>query len=298
MNEAKKPTTALFLGLCVPGAGHLYAGRPRAALLAFLAVSLPFALGCWIVGVRLFGFTSPLFPKGSLASLLPVHLVPEIGNLGETVLAWALRGEPSEAPAAYDYARLLRLPVPGEHLGLALTGLAGYLNAILAADAQWLVAAEGLAPGLLRRRDLRPALICLWGWLLPGAAHWRLGARRAAVAVGVGVLGLFALGLFFSAGRGIDRPQLYWWWAAQAGAGLPAFAGSIFLGPLEVVRDLPYKDLGVTLLSIAGLLNVVTLTDAYTRAEALALGRSEAGDGGRAASKDLRRTRADEPARK
>ncbi len=272
MNETRKPSTALLLGLLLPGLGHLHAGRRRDALLVFLAVTTPFTLGAALVGVRMFGFTSPLFGSGSLGALLPVHLLPEAGNFGETLLAWLLRGEPLNAPASYDFARLLRLPVPGEHLALALTGLAGFANAILAADASWLVASRNLPQGVLKNPRIRPALSALESWLVPGLGHWRLGMRRRGAFIASGVLGLFLLGLVFSEGRGVDRPQLYWWWAGQAGAGIPTALASVFLGPLEVVRDLPYKDLGITLVTIAGLLNVVTMTDIYTKAETLALG--------------------------
>jgi hypothetical protein len=267
LQAQKQPYLALVTGLLVPGLGHFYAGRRRAAMLAFLAVTACFGLGWVLADYRLFAFTSPLFAGNPILSRLPIHLLPEAGNFLETAVAWWLQ------PSAADPERgaLLRLPIAAEHWGLALSGVSGYLNCILAADACWLVARGNLAASRRQEMGGRPALSVLLGWLVPGLGHAAEGRRTHAWLVGGCISVLFGLGLVFSGCCGVDRPQLYWWWAAQAGLGGPTFVASVLLGPLRIEHDIATIDLGITLLTIAGLLNVVALTDVYSLGERRAL---------------------------
>ncbi|MCB9880337.1 MAG: hypothetical protein H6834_00990 [Planctomycetes bacterium] len=266
MASDRKPYTALLLGLLVPGLGHGYAGDKRRAGLAFGVVTTMFVVGYLLADYRVFAFTSSLFAGIPLLELLPIHLLPEAGNFGETMIAWLVQ---PASDAARD--RLMRLPLATEHIGLALTGLSGYLNAILAADASWIVARGRLEAERSRSFPGSPGLSCFLSWVLPGAGHVREGRKVTGLLVGGSILGLWALGLWFSDFTGCDRPQLYWWWAAEAGAGGPTLVSSILLGPLPMDHEMPHMDLGVTLLSLAGLLNIVSLTDVYTLAESNAL---------------------------
>ena len=276
MSSDPKPYTALALGLLIPGLGHGYAGDKRGATTAFVFVTGLFVLGLALAGpYRVFAFTHSLFAGRPILEYLPFHLLPEAGNFGETILA--LIFQPGQADPAVE--RLLRLPVATEHIGLTLTGMAGYLNALLAADAAWLVARGRLERERNRRFSGRPAISCLLAWLVPGLGHVREGKRSLGLLVGASLLTLWGLGLWFSDGRACDRPQLYWWWAAQAGTGGPTMLSSIFLGPLLVDHEIPHMDLGVTLLSLAGLLNIVSLTDVYSLAEKNSLEREPQGEG-------------------
>lgn len=267
MPSDRKPYIALLLGLLLPGLGHGYAGDKKRALIAFAAVTTCFVLGLVLAQHRVFAFTSSLFAGLPVLEWLPIHLLPEAGNFGETMLAWIL--QPASTEAGRD--RLMRLPVATEHIGLTLTGLAGYLNAILAADAAWLLARGRLEQERGRSFPGQPALSCLAAWLVPGLGHVREGRRTVGMLVGISILALWIAGLWFSDFTACDRPQLYWWWAAQAGAGGPTLLSSTLLGPLAMDHEIPHMDLGITLLAIAGLLNVVSLTDVYTLAEKNAL---------------------------
>ena len=261
----KKPYTALWLGILLPGLGHAYAGDRRGAAQAFVAVTAMFVLGCYLAEHRVYAFSSSLFGTSPLANV-PIHLLPEAGNFLETMIAWMVQ------PAVdAERARLLRLPVEAEHLGLALTGLSGVLNCILASDAAWVLAREQLEAERGRRFPGRPAVSVLLAFLLPGLGHIREGRRQVGLLVAVGVLGLYALGLYFSDFRGVDRAQLYWWWAAQSGAGGPTLLCTPLLAPLEIQDEASTMDLGVTLLSIAGLLNFASMTDVYALGQRNAL---------------------------
>jgi hypothetical protein len=230
-------------------------------------VTLCFGLGWLIADYRIFAFTGSLFGSHAILAKLPFHLLPEAGNFLETMVAWVL--QPTLEVAGR--ARLLRLPVANEHLGLALAGLSGYLNAIVAADACWLVARGNLEAERGRSFLGRPALSVLWGWLVPGLGHVREGRKTLGLIVGSGITAIYVAGLYFSDFCGVDRAQLYWWWAGQAGLGGFSLVCTPLLGPLQITHDVATMDLGITLLTLAGLLNIVVLTDVYTLAEQRAL---------------------------
>lgn len=265
MESTKKPYQALAAGIFLPGLGHLYAGDKRGAAFSFVAVTACFAVGLWLADWRVFAFSNSLF--SGVFKNLPIHLLPEAVNFGETTVAWIMQPESADP----DRARLLRLPISTEHLGLTLTGLSGYLNAILAADACWLVARHNLSEKRGRQLTGRPAISALLTWLVPGLGHAREGRGRIGALVGFGVIGIYVMGLWFSDFRGVDRSQLYWWWAGEAGFGGASLVLTPLLGPLALEHDVDTVDLGITLLCIAGLLNVVAMTQAYTLGEKRAL---------------------------
>lgn len=271
MEAEKRPYRALLAGILLPGWGHLYAGDRRRAIQAFLVVTILFALGAWLAGYRIFAFTGNPFEGsdsvlGLILSKLPLHCWPEFGNLGETTLLWNL-----QPPLDAERSRLLRLPLEHENLGLTLTGLSSALNFLLAADACWIVARKNLSAERGREIGGHLGLNLLGAWLVPGLGHWMLGKKQTGLLVGGSLLTLWILGLWFSEFRGIDRAQLYWWWAAQSGMGGTTLVSSLAFGPLQVTHDVPHMDLGITLLSVSGLLNLAVLTDIYSQSETQAL---------------------------
>ncbi len=257
--------------MLLPGLGHLYAGDKRRALTAFVLVTILFAMGVWLADYRLFAFTGNPFAGsdsflGVILSKLPFQCWPEVGNLGESTLFWNL-----QPPLDGERSRLLRLPLEYENLGLVLTGLSSALNFLLAADACWLVARDNLSAERGREIGGHVGRNLVAAWLVPGLGHWLLGKKQTALLVGGSLLALWALGLYFSEFLGIDRSQLYWWWAAQSGMGGGTLVSSLAFGPLQVTHDVPQMDLGITLLSVAGLINLAVLTDIYTQSETQAL---------------------------
>lgn len=53
-------------------------------------------------------------------------------------------------------------------------------------------------------------------WVLPGAGHLLLGHTRRAILISVGVLGLFATGLFIGGISCVDRKESFFWFLGQA----------------------------------------------------------------------------------
>ena len=51
----------------------------------------------------------------------------------------------------------------------------------------------------------RPAISVLWGWLVPGLGHIREGKKSIGLLVGRSILLIYAMGLWFSEFRGVDR---------------------------------------------------------------------------------------------
>ncbi len=267
----KRPYHIILAGLLFPGGAQLLMGRARAGWIGFGIVTLMTLVGWLILGARLFAFTENPF-SGSLAvfHFLPIHLLPDAGNLGEVTLLWLAGG--GGTGADFEALRVLKMPVPYEHLGFALMGMAGVFNALLTAEGLWLLVGSRLPEGTGGGKRL---IALILGWLIPGWGHLVLGRKRSAGFVFAGLMGLFAMGLYFSELCGVDRSLHYWWWAGQSGLGLPTFLSSVFLGPLQITEDNPHFELGMTLISVAGLLNFAILADLFTLRERDALGIAE-----------------------
>ncbi|PIE23905.1 MAG: hypothetical protein CSA62_05800 [Planctomycetota bacterium] len=279
MSVDPKPVyRALVAGLLVPGLGHLLQGRAKTAVLAFLLPVALFVLGFGLIGERLFAFSASFGGGsllGSILGFLPLHLIPEGLNFAPALVAWLAFGPENILEPG------LRLPLANEHLGLALTAASGYLNVFFATDAAWGVGStqyfesrSALKPNSLSLRT-QPAFSAFLAWLIPGAGYFWEGRRALGFLCAGSLFALFGMGLYFSGFCGCDRSQLYWWWAAQSGNGLATLLGNVLLGPLQITEDLPHVDLGVTLLSIAGLLNLAVAVDVYTLAERRRLGLSD-----------------------
>ena len=245
------------LSFLVPGLPQLLLGRTTRGLVAFLSTVGLFAAGWAIVGGRLwafelfkpFGFLKPVF------GLLPINLLPDIGNTGCAIVAALMR--PPETDSA---ERLMRLPRDLEHLGLTLTGLSGMLGFLWAADA------FACARSKLARQTL-PGTAAIASWFLPGSGHFLIGQKGKGVLMGGAVLAVWILGLAFGAGHSVDRPLLSAWWIGQAGFGGGVVMAAVTTSPMVMDAMPRYYDLGFHLCTIAGLMNLVVIVDAYTRGE-------------------------------
>jgi hypothetical protein len=257
-----------FLAGFVPGLLQYRVGQRRRAVIAFVSCTVLFFVGWLVVRERLFRWA--LLPVGEADSPLlrtaarfglPLTL-PELLNLPAhalgAMLAWD--GTP-------DGERLWRLPRPMEGLFGFLTAASGMLAAFWSAAGHW---------ELRLRRDggptrpvavANPALCAGLSWLLPGLGHARAGQRDKGVLLGVAVLLVFAAGLVFSHGHAVDRQHYDVWWIGQNLCG----GGSLFAGlvtaPLRQEAAPHHLDLGVVLCTVAGLMNLVVMVDAYTVAE-------------------------------
>lgn len=253
------PTSAIILSLLVPGSAHAALGKPKRALIAFVVTVGMFAAGYAILQdrlmhVRLF---QPFDAIALLIRFLPLNLLPEAPNLGCTIVA-TLMNELPDAAGRAEAMRMLRLERGMEHLGFWLTGSSGILACVFAADA------HGLALGQPTRRINR-ALAAGLSWFLPGSGHYLAGQKDKGLLMGAAVIVVFALGLVFSAGAGVDRGHHDAYWICQSFFGGGTFLSALGLGQLEIPNPIPVRySLGYTLCAVAGLMNIVVIVDAYS----------------------------------
>ncbi len=117
----------------------------------------------------------------------------------------------------------------------------------------------------------RPSLakVVIAGWLLPGLGHWLVGERRRAVWLLVGIYGLMLVGLLVGGINVIDRREATLWYLGEVCIG-PAAVGVDVLNQLlnerVVVSVGRPHELGTLYCTLAGVLNVLAILDAFGRA--------------------------------
>jgi hypothetical protein len=113
--------------------------------------------------------------------------------------------------------------------------------------------------------------LCLAAWLIPGAGHFWLGRRKRALVLFAAILGMFAFGLamqgqFFSFRSESYLRTLGFFAEMCVGVAMPA---AIFFGYSGGDPYFVSSDYGTAFLVTAGMLNVLTILDAYD----IAMGR-------------------------
>lgn len=279
MSAAHHPHRGLgfgtFLAGLIPGLLQFQLGQKRRALIALLSCTALYFLGWWVVRERLFYWAlltpdTPHSPPGvrttsmlqTFASLgFPITL-PELLNLPANALGALLSFDASPTGE-----RLWRMPRTGEHIAGWLTAASGMLAAFWSASAHF---------ELRRRRDggftppvpvADPGLCAGLSWLLPGLGHARAGQRDKGMLMGAAVVILYAMGLFFSAGHAVDRANASVWWIGQNLFGGGSLFAALVTGPWRMEEPVVQLDLGIVLCTVAGLMNLVVMVDAYTVAE-------------------------------
>lgn len=263
-----------FLCGFVPGLLQFQLGQRGRALLAFGSCMALFFAGWLLVRERLF-YWALLTPDSSapnqggdsvirMASRYAglTLTLPELLNLPANTLGSLLAFDSSPMGE-----RMWRLPRPLEHLGGFLTGASGMLAAFWSAAGHW---------ELRRRRDggidgprpaVDPALCAALSWLVPGLGQMRAGQKDKGLLVGAAVLIVFALGLLFSQGHAVDRATGSVWWIGQNLCGGGSLFAALVTAPMQMQKAPIYLDLGVVLCTVAGLMNLVVMIDAFTIAE-------------------------------
>ncbi|MBL8755266.1 MAG: hypothetical protein JNK15_18345 [Planctomycetes bacterium] len=254
-----------FLAGFVPGLLQYQLGQTQRAVVAFASCTAVFFAGWLVVGERLFYWALLTPDQGVMRMLasfgLPVTL-PELLNLPANVVGALLAFDPSPTGQ-----RIWREPRALEHLGGFLTGASGMLAAFWSAAGHW---------ELRRRRDggatpampiADPALCAAMSWLVPGLGHAKAGQKDKGLLMGGAVLAVFALGLLLSHGHAVDRANYSVWWIAQNLFGGGSLFAALVTGPLEQVQAPLHCDAGVIFCTVAGLMNLVVMIDAFTVAE-------------------------------
>ena len=102
---------------------------------------------------------------------------------------------------------------------------------------------------------------------MPGLGHARAGQRDKGVLMGVAVAIVFAAGLLFAHGHAVDRATASVWWMGQNLFGGGTLFAAFVTSPMQMESAPAHLDLGVVLCTVAGLMNLVVMVDAYTVAE-------------------------------
>jgi hypothetical protein len=135
-----------------------------------------------------------------------------------------------------------------------------------------------------------PGILAL---VLPGLGHAALGKARRGVMVAIGVLGLFFGGVLIGGVDAIDARNDRWWFIGQSLVGPTAFAvnwvnqslaasdpgatagpGWREASPPARVRSIAHSnEMGMLFATIAGMLNLIAVVDAFWSAPAERRGR-------------------------
>ncbi len=115
--------------------------------------------------------------------------------------------------------------------------------------------------------------LCVAAWLIPGLGHFLLGRKWRALVLFLAIVGMFVLGIamqgqFFSTGSGSYLHTLGYFAELSIGVPMPA---ATFFGYGGGNTYFVCSDYGTAYLISAGMLNVLTILDAYD----IALGRKK-----------------------
>jgi hypothetical protein len=113
-------------------------------------------------------------------------------------------------------------------------------------------------------------LVVLAAWAVPGLGHVALGRPAKAAWFAVLILGTLGLGLWLGEGASVSSARFPWHYYGQIGAGLPTILADRILGVMPQGRTIDRLELGVVFATVAGILNVIALVDAYELARARA----------------------------
>ena len=285
-NAAKGLGWGAFAMGFVPGLLQFRLGQKQHALMAALSCAVVFFVGWVIVGERLFYWA--LVPPDAQAS----DVVATAGRFGLPLVLPELLNLPANAIGAilaFDGSpsgeRAWRTPRDGEHIAAWLTAASGMLAAFWASAGQWQLRlqrdAKANDDGSFPKPVAHPAMCAALSWLAPGLGHAKAGQKDKGVLLGSAVVIVFALGLLFSGGHAVDRAQYSVWWIGQNLFGGGSLFAALVTGPMsssgERAMDL---DLGIVLCTVAGLMNLVVMVDAYTVAERSVLPVAAGADAG------------------
>lgn len=277
MSAAERPSSApVWLSLLVPGLGHVLLGQTRIAVAAFVACAALFFAGYAMVGDRLFYFALLSFDRDGMAAQI-VRFVP-VFNLPESLgLVFASLGTVVGFEPGFMAERRWEMPRDLEHIGAFLTAASGMLSAFFAADVAWRLraqAAQAAAPegATMPAAGISPALAAAASWLVPGWGHVLAGQKSKGLLVGAAVVAVFAMGMVASQGHALDRGIAPIWWIGQNLFGGGSLFAALVTAPSQFSSYPPGYDMGVIFCTVAALMNLVVMVDAFTVVERRRLG--------------------------
>jgi len=111
-----------------------------------------------------------------------------------------------------------------------------------------------------------PFLPVLLAWLVPGAGHLKIGRLWPGVFTFAAILPLYVGGMALAGFENVnwERHPIYFW-ALHVFCGSLTGAAAVFTRHVEVLETLPDKDVGVLFTAVASLLNVIAISDVWSR---------------------------------
>ncbi|MCP5023210.1 MAG: hypothetical protein GY930_15750 [bacterium] len=248
------PLVAVLLTWFLPGAGHLYLGRRKFALIAFLVVE-----GLYFAGLTLSQGMFLEYLPAEMRGRFAAALTPEVGNLGALLYHVDAYGFglafPREWPAHMD-------------LGTLLTAVSGILNVMLMSRAHFDARHVTREAG----KPIGPALAASLSLVLPGLGQIIQGRRGRGILIASMLLTVFFVGTQMAGGTNLDRERHFYYWAGQFMLGAPAWLTEFAHGH-TLALEMPLRvDAGIVLGCVAGMLNILVMLDAYGYSEAKHLG--------------------------
>jgi len=110
-----------------------------------------------------------------------------------------------------------------------------------------------------------PLVPVLLAWLVPGLGHLRLGRVWPAAFVFLGVTPLFVLGMALAGFENVSWERHEFYFALHVWCGLPAIGAALATRGAAVTEVLRHYDVGTLYCAVAGLLNLVAITDVWAR---------------------------------
>jgi len=239
---------------------HFYLGRVSFAIGAFVVVEGLYLLGVMLSDGMLLEYLPPEM-RGRFAGAL----TPEIGNLGG--LIWHTK------KFGYGLGHMRVWPETMD-IGTTLTAMSGVLNIFVMSKAHF----DARSPKVVSPSK-SPAIQALLCWLVPGLGQWVQGRvqgrKKRGVIIFVLLVGLFLLASVLAEGANLDRERHFYYWSGQFLLGLPAVIVEFVHGHPRVASDIAYADAGVVIGCIAGMLNVLSMLDAFSYGEDELTGRAQ-----------------------
>jgi len=118
--------------------------------------------------------------------------------------------------------------------------------------------------------DARALLAAVCAWAVPGLGHVVLGRYAKALYFGLLVTGTFGLGVWLGEGGSVSAARFPFHVYGQYGAGLPALVAS-WIGEAPLGHTVDRLELGLVMTTVAGILNIIVVVDAYESARRDAL---------------------------
>jgi len=106
-------------------------------------------------------------------------------------------------------------------------------------------------------------IVALAAWAVPGLGHLLLGRAAKAAYFGVLILGIFVLGVWLGEGASVSAARFPIHIYGQGGAGVVAWLADRFFGSAPQNHTIDRLELGVVLTTVAGIMNVIAIVDAY-----------------------------------